>query len=200
MERDRDEKKCRECMSSKPDPELRLPYPLCRRCYDSTAKMMSDYKKSRKNFSPEIDQIEENLFLGNEDAALDKDLLKSKGVTHVLAVGTYLEMRFPDDFVYESILVEDDPFQNISQYFKKAIKFIQSSKVLFVHCAAGMSRSATIVIAYTMFAKKMSFEEAHNYVKERREVVCPGSGFRKQLEEFEVLLKEGKFLLDDVDS
>ena len=192
-----DEKKCSDCYTSKPDPEFKLANPICRPCYEKATKMMSEYKKRRDNFYPEIDMIEDNLYLGNEDAAMNKDLLKSKEITHVLAVGTYLEMRFPDDFVYENILVEDSPFQDIQQFFKRAFKFIKNAKVVFVHCAAGVSRSATIVIAYIMFSKKMSFEEAHNYVKEKRGVIYPNEGFKTQLQAFEIQLKEEKFTLDD---
>lgn len=190
------EDKCIDC-GEKPDPTLYLEYPTCRACYDANAELFKQFKQTRKTTYPEIDKIEDNLYLGNEDAAIDKDLLKSKGITHVLAVGTFLEMRFPEEFTYENLLVDDSPHQNIAQFFKKAFKFINSSKVVFVHCAAGVSRSATIVIAYTMFTKKMSFEEAHKYVKERRSIIFPNSGFRTQLQEFEKQLNDGTFKLED---
>lgn len=60
---------------------------------------------------------------------------------------------FTDKFVYKIIPILDVPSQNILAYFENASQFIDSvlktsyGKIL-VHCFAGVSRSATIVIAY----------------------------------------------------
>jgi len=49
---------------------------------------------------------------------------------------------------------------------------------VLVHCAAGVSRSSSNVIAYLMRRKKnMSFNEAFNFVKKRRPVICPNYRF-----------------------
>jgi protein-tyrosine phosphatase len=50
-----------------------------------------------------------------------------------------------------------------------------------VHCAAGVSRSASFVIAYLIKKKEMLYPDALKYVKERRRVICPNGGFKKQL-------------------
>ncbi len=54
-----------------------------------------------------------------------------------------------------------------------------------VHCAAGISRSATIVIAYIMSATQLTLEETLNLVKLARPPIDPNPGFRKQLQEFQ---------------
>jgi atypical dual specificity phosphatase len=61
---------------------------------------------------------------------------------------------------------------------------MQNSNVL-IHCLAGMSRSVTIVIAYIMSVTPLTLEETLNLVKSVRPTVCPNSGFRKQLQEFQ---------------
>ena len=53
---------------------------------------------------------------------------------------------------------------------------MKSGSVL-VHCAAGVSRSASIVIAYLMRIKGWTYAEAFSYVKSKRFVICPNSGF-----------------------
>jgi protein-tyrosine phosphatase len=50
---------------------------------------------------------------------------------------------------------------------------------------AGVSRSATLVIAYVMTVTNLSFNDAFNAVKNAREAVDPNPGFRKQLENYE---------------
>ena len=50
---------------------------------------------------------------------------------------------------------------------------------------AGVSRSATIVIAYIMAVTNLSFIDAMNSVKGAREIVEPNPGFQRQLEDFE---------------
>lgn len=53
---------------------------------------------------------------------------------------------------------------------------------------AGMSRSATIVIAYLMKTRGMSFQDALALVKARRPIVRPNEKFVKQLKDFEMQL------------
>ena len=67
------------------------------------------------------------------------------------------------------------------------IKEEKSSNVL-VHCRSGVSRSASLVIAYCIGARKATFEAAYLYVKKRRTNVLPNDGFAKQLRAYEMLL------------
>ena len=65
--------------------------------------------------------------------------------------------------------VIDLPTQNLLPYFDKAIEFINkavsSGGRVLVHWFAGVSRSASVVIAYFMATRRMSFFEAFEYVK-----------------------------------
>jgi hypothetical protein len=46
---------------------------------------------------------------------------------------------------------------------------------------AGISRSATIVIAYLMKRRQMTLRQAFLFVKERRSIISPNEGFMAQL-------------------
>ncbi len=78
------------------------------------------------------------------------------------------------------------------------MNFIKGEEKVFVHCAAGESRSATIVIAYLMWNKKMTFDKAYNLVKEKRPRIYPNFGFRQQLQMFEKLLLENGFNISNI--
>ncbi len=56
---------------------------------------------------------------------------------------------------------------------------------VLVHCAAGVSRSASTVIAYIMKKRGWGFNETFNYVKKRRPIICPNYGFQRQLNQYE---------------
>lgn len=61
-----------------------------------------------------------------------------------------------------------------------------------VHCAAGVSRSASAVIAYLMMFQGMDYVTAYQYVKSKRPVIHPNPGFSHCLQLFEQLLQNGK--------
>ena len=53
---------------------------------------------------------------------------------------------------------------------------------MLVHCYAGVSRSATIIIAYLMKIMKWDLNTAFDFVKHKRVVAKPNDGFMNQLQ------------------
>ncbi|KAA0718986.1 Dual specificity protein phosphatase 18 [Triplophysa tibetana] len=54
-----------------------------------------------------------------------------------------------------------------------------------VHCAAGMSRSPALIMAYLMKHKGVTLRQAHNWVKDSRPYIRLNSGFWAQLLDYE---------------
>ncbi len=54
---------------------------------------------------------------------------------------------------------------------------------------AGVSRSASIVIAYLMTRENMTYNDAYNMVKEKRSVINPNEGFKAQLKQLDAYMK-----------
>jgi protein-tyrosine phosphatase len=99
-----------------------------------------------------MDKIIEGVYMGDIRAAANLHLLKQYGITHILQVLAGLNPCFPADFKYKVVPVLDVPWENISKHFQASIKFIKSVVEMggnvFVHCYGGVSRSATVVLAY----------------------------------------------------
>ena len=56
---------------------------------------------------------------------------------------------------------------------------------VFVHCHAGISRSATVCIAYIMKHQQKDLTQAYDFVKQRRSCISPNLHFMGQLLEFQ---------------
>jgi len=127
------------------------------------------------------------LYLGSVMEADVKSNLKELGITNILCTMEQVWMPFPEDFDYKFLLINDEEneeilsfFDEISDYIHKTLTSKQGAKLL-VHCFAGHSRSASIVIAYLMKYWEMMYEDALAFVMKKRETVSPNDGFVTQL-------------------
>ncbi|CAD8065469.1 unnamed protein product [Paramecium primaurelia] len=131
------------------------------------------------------------LYLGNIESAGNGNLLNFYKIGAILTTMSTQEYIYDGNISFMFIRVDDADFVNLSQYFQQAIDFIdyyrQFTNVL-VHCYAGISRSATIVIAYLMKTFKMTLDQAFSYVQQQRPIINPNPGFMKQLQQYETFL------------
>mmetsp|Transcript_37535 Transcript_37535/g.27287 ORF Transcript_37535/g.27287 Transcript_37535/m.27287 type:complete len:105 (-) Transcript_37535:777-1091(-) len=101
-----------------------------------------------------MNQITNGIWLGDYTSASNKFLLKKHGITHILCVGSGLDTKFPNQFKYKKINEMDVSSANLKQHFAACHRFMNNCEaengILLVHCYAGISRSATVVISYLM--------------------------------------------------
>ncbi|XP_067566549.1 dual specificity protein phosphatase 13B isoform X1 [Pseudorca crassidens] len=140
-----------------------------------------------------INEVWPNLFLGDAYAARDKNKLTQLGITHIVNVaagkfqvdtGANFYRGMPLE--YYGIEADDNPFFDLSVYFLPVARYIQSALIIpqgrvLVHCAMGVSRSATVVLAFLMICENMTLVEAIQTVQAHRDI-CPNSGFLRQLQ------------------
>ncbi|XP_060033260.1 dual specificity protein phosphatase 8 isoform X2 [Erinaceus europaeus] len=137
-----------------------------------------------------LTRILPHLYLGSQKDVLNEDLMTQNGISYVLNASSSCPKP---DFICESrflrIPINDSYCERLLPWLDKSIEFIDKAKLsscqVIVHCLAGISRSATIAIAYIMKTMDMSSEDAYRFVKDRRPSISPNFNFLGQLLEYE---------------
>ncbi|XP_049403014.1 protein-tyrosine-phosphatase MKP1-like [Solanum stenotomum] len=146
-----------------------------------------EFKKDKLAFfNKECSKIVDHIYLGSDTVAKNRDILRENGITHVLnCVGFSCPEYFKDDLVYKTLWLQDSPTEDITSILYDVFDYFEDVREqggrVFVHCFQGVSRSASLVIAYLMWKEGMSFEDAFQHVKAARGVTNPNMGFACQL-------------------
>uniref|UniRef100_A0A8C5PUG1 Dual specificity protein phosphatase n=1 Tax=Leptobrachium leishanense TaxID=445787 RepID=A0A8C5PUG1_9ANUR len=148
-----------------------------------------------------VNQVWPKLYLGDAFTARDKSVLRELGITHILnaASGRYRINTGPEFYKdlnidYYGVEADDDANFNMSTYFYPAAQFISAGlqcnkgKVL-VHCAMGISRAASLVLAFLMISEGLSLLDALRTVSEHRDIF-PNHGFLEQLRQLDIKLQD----------
>ncbi|XP_029350908.1 dual specificity protein phosphatase 16 isoform X2 [Echeneis naucrates] len=135
-----------------------------------------------------------HLYLGCQRDVLNKDLMQQNEIAYVLnASNTCPKPDFIPDSHFLRVPVNDSFCEKILPWLDRSVEFIEKAKAsnarVLVHCLAGISRSATIAIAYIMKRMDMSLDEAYRFVKEKRPTISPNFNFLGQLLDFEKKIK-----------
>lgn len=125
--------------------------------------------------------IPNKLYLGNKKAASDHRLLSYLGITHILNATKEVNCHFPSAYTYLQIPLSDGD-SRFSEHLTAAESFIKNGLVVLVHCAEGISRSASLVIAYLMRTNKWDFKTSLDFVKEKRPKISPHFCFQAALD------------------
>eukprot|EP00455_Lapot_gusevi_P053145 TRINITY_DN822_c0_g1_i1.p1 TRINITY_DN822_c0_g1~~TRINITY_DN822_c0_g1_i1.p1 ORF type:complete len:229 (+),score=22.33 TRINITY_DN822_c0_g1_i1:39-689(+) len=129
-----------------------------------------------------------NLYISSVAVACNQALLDEYKITHIVNASG-IRNWFPEKCTYFKIDIMDSPRLDIKQYFAESNGFIrqalEQNKVVLVHCQAGVSRSAALVLAYLIQHNNMSMDEAIAHLRAARSCIAPNSGFLRQLREFE---------------
>jgi predicted protein tyrosine phosphatase len=157
------------------------------------------YGKVRSHVQPyistnfQINEVTENLYIGDFASACNREELKNMGFTHILTAIMGVDAIFPSDFTYKTISVCDQTQASIHTHFDEAADFIygaiNAGGRVYVHCMAGISRSSTLICAYLIKYLNYTDEEAIELLKKSRDCTNPNEGFRKQLQAYHQQMK-----------
>jgi hypothetical protein len=158
---------------------------------------------------PHLSEIEPGLFIGDFTSSSQLSTLRDNGITAIVSLANNISEEWsrpanrdlvPED-CHMFVCCADSPSQDILIQLPDICDFIdkhsaklgtgpdsehrgaQQSNVL-VHCTAGVSRSATIVVAYLMRKHRESLGTVLKQVKEKRRIE-PSNNFMDQLDIWE---------------
>lgn len=182
--------KCKDCKQKSISIKFKnTSIKLCDECYLKRKQQLLKFELITQG-DIRINEITPLLYLGNNESAKHKEMLKYLEISHILVVGFFLHEYFPDTFIYKTIEIEDNEAAQIINWFIPAFEFIEKTGKCLVHCRAGKSRSSSIVIAYIMYVGKFTYEQARIYVNSKHKDSEPNAGFVKQLQIFgDILVK-----------
>ena len=132
--------------------------------------------------SKSVSRILPNLFLSDAKTAGSLEILDEYKITHILNISDAVINVHGRNYLHIDIL--DNLQTNISDHFDDCYNFIVKGDIVLVHCVAGISRSATIILFYLMKHTGMTLREAYYHVKEVRNI-RPNRHFLEQLIEYE---------------
>ena len=149
-------------------------------------KLESLNKANELGRSYNIDKITDKIYLGGIKGLLENEYLKTENINNILSLANSNQEINLDKNIRRKIIDIGDLYsENIIKYFKECIEFIEKSGKSFIHCTCGVSRSASIVIAYLMWKSHSSFNDTYLFIKKRRPEIDPNNGFRRQLNIFQ---------------
>jgi len=160
-----------------------------RRCRRKTSLI---YCSTHINTNKDINQVLPNLFIGNKKAAMNVEQLRSYRITHVVNCAEELKHitnKYDSSISCLWLSLYDSEMDSVTDHIDKSIRFIElaisNGHTVLVHCAAGVSRSASIIIAYLMYKHRMSFNTAFNHLKTIRPCCRPNLSFQQQLRSYD---------------
>eukprot|EP01088_Endostelium_zonatum_P018965 TRINITY_DN6318_c0_g1_i1.p1 TRINITY_DN6318_c0_g1~~TRINITY_DN6318_c0_g1_i1.p1 ORF type:complete len:196 (-),score=30.18 TRINITY_DN6318_c0_g1_i1:82-669(-) len=135
--------------------------------------------------------IRDSYIQGPGTTCNDHQWFKTNGITHVVSicdvtVSPLAEIH--EDNIIHLSTIHDHPFADLYTHLERTSKFIHKARVnggkVYVHCAAGISRSSTVTIAYFCAWFDITPEEALELLKIKRSYAQPNDGFLTQLKKW----------------
>ncbi|XP_074602928.1 uncharacterized protein LOC141856498 [Brevipalpus obovatus] len=143
------------------------------------------------HLAQQLSRIDDHLFLSDIVSASNEYLTHDKNIKYILTVNVrpIIHSLPPSNYLF--IEAEDMWHQDLISYFPLSYQFlndaISARQNVLVHCVAGQSRSATLVIAYMMKKYKLKYQEAKERVRKGRPIISPNEKFRVQLKLYETM-------------
>jgi predicted protein tyrosine phosphatase len=143
-------------------------------------------------------RVDAHVYISGYLVAADPRFVRQAGITRIVKL-------FADDPGYPGgatrlpgvkylvLPFEDSPDYDIRAGAAEAVRFIQdgvrANEIVLVHCHAGVSRSATVVLLYMMITRGFVLDTAMARLRLVRPFIRPNAGFMEHLRATDARLK-----------
>jgi protein-tyrosine phosphatase len=139
--------------------------------------------------------IPDRLYLGGIRAALDENFLTDKKVNVIFNCSKDIPfIQLPQQINQYRVPVDDNlqdtEIDNMTKWSPeivyKLLREYHEDKVILIHCAAGMQRSAAACLMFLMTLWKQPQQPVLAFMQERRPIVFqPGMNFKRSIDWYE---------------
>eukprot|EP01061_Rhynchopus_euleeides_P008673 TRINITY_DN17812_c0_g1_i2.p1 TRINITY_DN17812_c0_g1~~TRINITY_DN17812_c0_g1_i2.p1 ORF type:complete len:796 (+),score=194.58 TRINITY_DN17812_c0_g1_i2:177-2564(+) len=144
------------------------------------------------------DKVLDFMYIGSLRSAQTNTVYEKEGIKFVVTCGRNMQIN-NSGVVRLELGVEDVEGESLKPFFETFKTFVKASigsgRVL-VHCFAGLSRSATMVLSYLMSSEGMRLDKAMEHLMRVRPNVHPNPTFMKELILYDTELFPGERALD----
>jgi protein-tyrosine phosphatase/rhodanese-related sulfurtransferase len=182
------------CRKEFSHPPTYISVPTVKRRYPLLIAPEGEKRLSYK-FRYPSEMIEDFLWLGSMQSAHSTETIQGLRITHIVDATNHTDSnKFPDVVKYLNVDIDDDESSDLTPFFQPVCKFIdqaleENGRVL-VHCQAGISRSASLVINYMRHHYSWNLRQAYRHAIECRPEIHPNRSFMLQLMAAEAALSE----------
>ncbi|KAF8366196.1 hypothetical protein PRIPAC_84025 [Pristionchus pacificus] len=122
--------------------------------------------------------------------ALSPSILEENGITYIInATNEVPNLRCLSHLARHKLWLDDTPetpiYNQLEETANQIAILLSEGHTVLVHCLAGVSRSASLILAYLTKYHTRSLEKAFHLLQSIRPLVRPNIGFWRQLIQFE---------------
>lgn len=125
----------------------------------------------------DISKINDRIFIGGEFAAADLKVIHDNNISHIINMAIdgiaydHTGIKIMNIHIWDGGLAPNGALESAANLLNDILK--SESDNILVHCAAGISRSTTVVLSYLILHTGMSFYDALRFIEASRPCVAP---------------------------
>jgi len=132
-------------------------------------------------------EVYPRVFIGTIFNARNIDFLEEKKITHIINCAHEVNNFYEKTHSYCRLEMRDTQIDNLEQVLELAHNELTEilkdpQNIVLIHCAMGISRSATVLIYFLMKTKKWNYKKTLEFVKRAYSSAQPNDYFREYLE------------------